>query len=366
MTISDEQARLQIIRTILKEQPLPVQNGAGEVQLVIDSSDADDCAVYDLPGNLSLVVGMDFIRGTKFTLFREGYLNYFDIGYYLIVANLSDIAAMGATPIGLTTVVRYPDALEDADFAEIIKGIEEAASLYNTPIIGGDIGGYTEVVLVATAFGIAESGKYLRRRGTVETDVLCVTGYLGLPSTALVYFTRAKHAGLRLSDEEEQELLQSWKRPVAHIAVGKALAELGIVRACQDVSDGGKATIEQLAKTSNVSFEIYEDSLPIHPITIKVAHFLGVDSVSLALSSSVDFQLMFSVPKDALEQVRAALERLPGSGSRLSILGYAIPQAMSSRLVRYDGSISSIPGTAWKHQKGDVASVILGESDGRL
>lgn len=358
MTISGEQTRLQIIRSILKEQSLPLQSSNASVDLVVDANDADDCAVYNFPGNLSLVVGMDFIRGTKFTLFREHYLNYFDIGYYLVVANLSDVAAMGATPIGLTTVVRYPDTLEDVDFAEIIQGIQEAASHYNTPIVGGDIGGYAEVVLAATAFGIAESGKYLKRRGTVEADMLCVTGYLGLPSTALVYFTRAKQAGLRLSDEEEQELLRSWKRPVAHVAAGRALAELGIVHACQDVSDGGKATIEQLAQTSNVSFEIHEDCLPIHPITIKVAHFLGVDSVSLALSSSVDFQLMFSVPQQSVEHVKAAFQHLPDS--QLYVLGHAIPPTEPSRLVRHDGTISSIPGTAWNHQKGNITSVILG------
>jgi thiamine-monophosphate kinase len=358
MTISDEQTRLQIIRSILNEQTLSVHNTAGAVHLVVDSSDADDCAVYNIVGKLSLVVGMDFIRGTQFTLFREGYLNYFDLGYYLVVANLSDVAAMGATPIGLTTVIRYPDTLTDADFALVIKGIKEAASLYHTPIVGGDIGGYAEVVLAATALGIAERGKCLQRAGTEEKDVLCVTGYLGLPSTALVYFTRAKPAGLVLSDEEEQELLRSWKRPVAHVAEGVALASLGTVHACQDVSDGGKATIEQLAKTSNVSFEIHEDVLPIHPITIKVAQYLKVDSVSLALSSSVDFQLMFSVPKLCIERVKETFQDIPGSS--LSVLGHALPQSETSRIIRSDGTVSSIPGTAWNHQQGNVTSVILG------
>ncbi len=360
MTISDEQTRLQIIHNILNEQSLPAQIIASSIDLVVDSSDADDCAVYDLPGNLSLVVGMDFIRGTKFTLFREKYLNYFDIGYYLVIANLSDVAAMGATPIGLTTVVRYPDTLKDADFAEIIQRIKEAASLYHTPIVGGDIGGYVEVVLAATAFGIAESGKYLKRRGTVETDVLCVTGYLGLPSTALVYFTRAKPAGLNLPDDEEEMLLRSWKRPIAHIAEGVALASLGIVHACQDVSDGGKATIGQLASTSRVSFEIYEESLPIHPVTLKVAHYLKVDPVALALSVSVDFQLMFTVPKICFEQVRETFQDIPGSS--LFLLGIAIPESVPSRLVRRSGTISPIPGTAWNQQKEDVTSVILGGS----
>ena len=210
MTISDEQTRLQIIRSILQEQTLPVQGIAAGVNLVVDADDADDCAVYNLAGNLSLVVGMDFIRGTKFTLFREHYLNYFDIGYYLVVANLSDVAAMGATPIGLTTVVRYPDTLEDADFAEVIQGIKEAASFYHTPIVGGDIGGYVEVVLAATAFGIAEEGAYLKRRGTVETDVLCVTGYLGLPSRLLS--TESQAAGLIFREEDKS--FYGRKRPV--------------------------------------------------------------------------------------------------------------------------------------------------------
>ncbi len=358
MTISGEQERLKIIRSILQERSAPLQSFGGAVRLVVGANDVDDCAVYDLPGNLSLVVGMDFVRGTKFTLFRENYLSYFDIGYYLVVANLSDVAAMGATPIGLTTVVRYPDTLEDHAFAEIIQGIQEAASHYNTPIIGGDIGGYVEVVLAATALGIADSGSYLKRKGIEEADALCVTGYLGLPSTALAYFTRAKKQGFVLSAEEEQILLMSWKRPVAHIAEGKALAKLAIVHACQDVSDGGKATLEQLAGLSNVSFEIYEDCLPIHAITRKVAQFLRVDEVSLALSSSVDFQLMFAVPQSGVELVRETFHALPAS--ELYVLGHAIPATEPSHLIRRDGSISLIPGTAWNHQVGDVTSVILG------
>jgi thiamine-monophosphate kinase len=360
MTISGEQERLQIIRSILKEQALPFQIPGGAVRLVVDANDADDCAVYDLPGNLSLVVGMDFVRGTKFTLFRENYLSYFDIGYYLVVANLSDVAAMGATPIGLTTVVRYPDTLEDEDFAEIIRGIQEAAAYYNTPIVGGDIGGYVEVVLAATAFGIADTGSYLKRKGIEGADALCVTGYLGLPSTALAYFARAKKQGFVLSVEDEEILLTSWKRPVAHIVEGKALAALGIVHACQDVSDGGKATLEQLAALSTVSFEIYEDCLPIHPITRKVAHFLEVDEVALALSSSVDFQLMFSVAQAGIKQIEETFQRLPGS--EFSVLGHAISATEPSRLVRRNGSVTTIPGTSWNHQVGDVTTVILGSA----
>jgi thiamine-monophosphate kinase len=354
VTYSDEQQRLEIIRHILKRQTfekLPMR-------LVSGTEDADDCAVYNLPGNLSLVVGTDFVRGTQFVLFQEGYLNYFDIGYYLVVANLSDIAAMGATPTGLTTVIRYPDTLEDADFIQVVEGIKEAASVYKTPIVGGDIGSYNEMVLAATAFGITEQGRYFRRRGTIEGDILCVTGDIGLPSTALVYFTRAKKEGFALSQEEEKLLINSWRCPIARISEGIALAKHGVVHACQDVSDGAKATIDQLGRASTISFKIYENSLPIHPITAEVATFLQVDPVALALSASVDFHLMFTIAPNDLDATQKALQDV---GCELHAIGQAIPGAEASCFVRKDESISPVPGTVWKQQNGNVAQIILGK-----
>src|SRR5437762_3018688 len=103
MAISGEHQRLELIRTLLRGQSSFSTNLP--VSLAVRAEDQDDCAVYDFSDNLSLVVGMDFVRGTGFKLFQEGLLDYFDLGYYLVVANLSDIAAMGAKPIGLTTVV---------------------------------------------------------------------------------------------------------------------------------------------------------------------------------------------------------------------------------------------------------------------
>jgi len=354
MKISGEQKRLEIVRQILAEQPF-LENSI-PVQLVVNAEDADDCAIYDLPGNLSLVVGTDFIRGTGFILFQEQYLNYFDIGYYLVIANLSDIAAMGATPIGLTTVVRYNDTLDDDDFRQLLEGIKEAASSYNTPIIGGDIGGYVEVVLAATAFGITERGKYLQRKGTLESDILCITGQPGLPSTALVYFTRAKNDGFFLSEEEEHILLQSWKRPIARIEEGKALTRLGVVHACQDVSDGVKATIDQFAKASNVSFVLYESLLPIHSITKKVANFLQLDPVALAFSASVDFHLMFTIAQQDIAIVKQTLALL---NCTLYQIGQAISVTEPSYLVRNDERISAVPGTAWQQQPGNVTRTII-------
>ena len=357
--MSDEHSRLEILRNILKDSPSLNTLGL-PVQLVMGAEAADDCAVYDLPGNLSLVIGMDFVRGTGFVLFQAGHLNYFDVGYYLIVANLSDIAAMGATPIGLTTAIRYTETLTDDHFAQLLTGMKAAADFYETPIVGGDIGGYNEMVLAATALGITERGRYLTRRSTVPGDILCTTGYLGLASTAIVYFNKAKKAGLHLSSVEETLLLNAWKRPTAQVKTGKLLAEAGCIHACQDVSDGAKATIEQLSSASGVSFEIHAAHLPIHPITTAVAQFLAIDPIALAFSASVDFQLLFTVSSSDLEQVRRMFHThsLP-----LFMLGYALPGTEPIRLKRPDGSISVLPGQVWKQQTQDITSVILASSD---
>ena len=354
MEISGEQKRLEIVRQILAVQSF--QGNSIPVQLVVSAENADDCAVYDLPGNLSLVVGTDFIRGTGFILFQKGLLNYFDIGYYLVIANLSDIAAMGATPIGLTTVIRYKDTLDDANFRQLLEGIKAAALFHSTPIIGGDIGGYVEVVLAATALGITERGKYLQRKGTREGDILCITGQAGLPGTALVYFTQAKNDGFRLSKDEEDILLQSWKRPIAHIQEGKALLNLGIVHACQDVSDGVKATVDQLATASNVSFRLYETHFPIHEITKKVARFLHLDPIALAFSASVDFHLMFTIAQQDIDTVKNTFTLL---NCALYQIGHAISATESSYLVRNNGGKSAVPGIAWQQQPGDVIRTII-------
>src|SRR5690242_6324831 len=69
-----------------------------ELRLATGSADADDCAVIDVDGRCSLVLGSDYIRGVKFALYERGLMTPRDLGWYLAVANFSDVAAMGAMP----------------------------------------------------------------------------------------------------------------------------------------------------------------------------------------------------------------------------------------------------------------------------
>ena len=95
-----------------------------EIKVPMDA--LDDCAVIELKNSEKLVIGSDYIRGRQFYLFQSGHMDYFDLGYYLVCANLSDIAAMGAHPIGLTLIFRYPKNFPLADTVKILDGIKAA------------------------------------------------------------------------------------------------------------------------------------------------------------------------------------------------------------------------------------------------
>lgn len=350
--ISDETTRLKTLKNILLKD-----NNEGLNPLIqVSVESLDDAALIKISEEESIVVASDFIRGSGFYLFQLGYLDYFDIGYYLIAANLSDIAAMGAEPFALTTVIRYKKEMTDEQFSQIVRGIKAAANFFNVQIIGGDIGGYSTDVLAATALGTVKTENALLRKGVKNNDLLCVTGAIGLPITALVYFKEVKPLNFSLSIQEEEKILLSWKRPVARIKEGLLLSKNKVANACQDISDGLKATIQQMSDASNKTFTVYSDRLPIDETTKKIASFLDTDSVKIAVSASVDFELMFTISP---EQERFCSELFKKYGCNYSVIG-EVNSLNKNILLDSSGNQLELPGVEWKQQTGDYLKEIIG------
>ena len=320
----------------------------------------DDCAVYDLDGPVTLVVGSDYVRGPRFALYEHGLLTNIDIGYYLVTANVSDIAAMGAAPIGVLTVVRYPDDLDDTGFLDVMAGIHQACTDLGTLNVGGDIGNAERIVLSASAIGICRTGTALTRRGAQPGDHLCVTGPCGLLGAAVAYFPRRDANSWTLPDNTEHDLLTHWRRPRPRVAEGRLLSTGGYATACQDTSDGLRATIEQLATASDVGFTITADDIAVHPAVSAVAKLIGTDDLTLAMSASADFQLAFTVPDDRLDACRDAFDR---NGLTLDVIGRATPPADGVTYLTRDGSRTELPGVAWKHQSTDISTLVTGRSE---
>jgi thiamine-monophosphate kinase len=353
--VSDEMVRLGMVKTIL---------GGARQSIWADSliqagvQDMDDAALVRWTDTESLVVTTDFVRGSGFYLFELGRLDYFDVGFYLIGANLSDIAAMGARPFALLTVIRYKNELDDRDFVAIFEGMKAAADACKVRIIGGDIGGHTSDVFSATALGLVKTENALLRRNVRDNDLLCVTGTVGLAITALTYFKRVKPLGFILPEEEEKRILLSWRRPKPRVNEGQILSENRLAHACQDVSDGLKATVEQMSAASGRTFTIYAERLPIDPTTRAMAEFLGEDCVHIACSASVDFELLFTMSRDIEQRCTRLFEE---AGCTYTVIG-EVNDGERNIIVDAEGKKKELPGIPWVQQTGDYLSDIVHKS----
>ncbi|MGH3718797.1 MAG: thiamine-phosphate kinase [Pseudonocardiaceae bacterium] len=312
------------------------------MSLIADAESQDDCAVFRISEPLDVVASSDYVRGSKFRLHELGLLDEYDLGYYLASANFSDIAAMGARPIGLLSVVRYPKSMSDDTFEMVLSGIRDSCALAGAPNVGGDIGSAERLILSATALGVCAQGRALMRTGAGEGDAVYVTGATGIAGAALQYFG-AEKIDTTIEGEHRSELLRSWKRPTARVRHGLLLGRLGHVTSCIDTSDGLKAAIETIAHRSGCGARISEGAVPVLSEVSAVACHLQRDPLDIVFGDSVDFQLVFTAP--ATCELLNAFEEFDEKPIRLGVM----TREPGVWLEKRDGSLTPLPGQSWRH-----------------
>ncbi len=234
----------------------------------------DDAAVIQALGDTSLVVSTDTsVEGVHF---KREWLSAKEIGYRAAAAALSDLAAMGAKPIGLLSAIAMPeDRLSELD--EIAAGIGDAASLCEAPILGGDLSRGSELSITITVLGT--TGNPLLRSRARAGDIVYVTGVLGGPLAAL----RDLEAGRQPASENRER----FARPVPRIREAQWLSANG-ASAAIDISDGLAADAAHIAAASGVYLEIDLESVPL------VAGISAPDSVL----SGEEYELLISARRE--------------------------------------------------------------------
>ncbi|KAB3547840.1 MAG: thiamine-phosphate kinase [ANME-2 cluster archaeon] len=266
----------------------------------------EDCAVIDLADAEYLVATTDMFHRT--TDFPEE-MSAWQIGWMCAAGTLSDIAAMGAHPCGLLVSIGLPD-LPPAFVESMIDGMSACALECGTAIIGGDTDSHQELTISGTALGHVRKDQILRRRGAQVGDLVCVTGYLGTAGAGM----RALESGRAADDPVAVKKLFE---PIPRIAEGISLAESKTVTSMMDNSDGLSISLYQLAEVSGCGFTIQADSLPVLP-GLDPDLGLGPD-LELALYSGGDFELLFTVAPERLDDAMDACE--------LTIIGEVTPVA---------------------------------------
>ncbi|MEO7330280.1 MAG: thiamine-phosphate kinase [Minicystis sp.] len=272
---SSEWAKIALLRSILEGPPDPrVLLGIG-----------DDAALLSPPQGLLVWTVDTAVEGVHF---RRDLLTMDDIGYRATMAAASDLAAMGAAPLGLLAALILPADFSDEDLAALAHGQRTAADALGSALIGGNLARGRELSLSTTALGSAP--RPLTRGGARPGDALWIAGPVGLAGAGLVLLL----AGAPLGSAAAQAAVEAFRRPRARIAEGLRAAP--IARAAIDVSDGLAQDLGHLARASGVRAVLAAASL-CTPALVAAAAELGRDPLDLALHGGEDYALVVALPR---------------------------------------------------------------------
>ena len=263
----------------------------------------DDAALLTVPSGQELAMAIDtMVEGIHFPRNTAAA----DIGWKALAVNLSDLAAMGATPAWALLALTLPGA-DEAFVDAFADGFAQLAQTYRLALVGGDTTRGALTVSVAV-HGFVPPGKALKRAGAQIGDAVLVTGTLGDAAGGLRLLQQGGPV-----DVQSGYLIDRLNRPTPRVAAGLALRECA--NACIDVSDGLLADLGHICTASGVGAEIDAALLPRSSALLGL--FDDASSLNFALSGGDDYELCFTVPAQRLASVQADLAKLGCGATRI-------------------------------------------------
>lgn len=239
----------------------------------------DDGAIVQPPSGTQLIIATDTM--VEHVHFSFDYMSLEDVGYRVLAANISDLAAMGSFPLYYIVNISSPKSFANSSLVKLINGMKELAGLYQMDLIGGDTTSSEQLVITVTVFGAVLPNKSRLRNLAQAGDVVFVTGNLGEVGYGLHLIHHQKF-------DPENYFIKKHIRPVPRMDFVEKTKD--IKRIClNDVSDGISSELNEIAESSNVLIEIDWSSIPIHEDMQSVEKDL---LKRFALSSGEDFELV--------------------------------------------------------------------------
>lgn len=287
----------------------------------------DDAALLDCPPGRTLVAATDtLVAGVHFPVDMPPAA----IGHRALAVNLSDLAAMGATPAWFLLALTLPTA--DADWLEgFSTGLRDLARAHKLALVGGDTT-RGPLTITVTALGHVAPAAALRRAGAQIGDDIYISGHPG-----------AAAAGLRVWQAAVQEaavLRDTFLYPVPRLALGQALT--GLAHAAIDVSDGLCADLAHILTASGVGATLDVEHVPLHPAAVTA---LGEQTArELALTGGDDYELCFIAPPAAAAQILAAGRKAGCAVTRIGRI-----EEQSGLRVQLHGKPMAVPQPGYQH-----------------
>ncbi len=266
----------------------------------------DDCAAIDL--------GKEYLLVTTDLMYQQTHIpaqmTPYQMGWFVVAINLSDIAAKGGIPLGLVLAYGLPKETSELFLRELVKGADACAVAYGTTIVGGDTKETQEITLCGTAFGTVKKDEFMSRTGVSPGDVVAVTGTLGKAGAGYYALKR----GIL-----EKNLASALLEPRPRFTEGRLLAQQHCVSSSIDLSDGLSSCLYQLQELNNVGFEIKKSAIPLASELFELLDKQhGIDPYNIALHFGGDYELLVTMPPEAFEKAQKTLKR---HGADLTAIG---------------------------------------------
>jgi len=300
----------------------------------VQIASGDDCASVIVPENKQLLITTDtLIAGVHFPAGTSAE----DIAYKAIMVNLSDLAAMGATPAWITLAITLPE-VDEPWLQKFSATMFEILQRFNISLIGGDTT-KGRLSITVQAMGLCDKDKIMRRNQAKAGDWIYVTGCLGDAAIGL-------HALLnKIDDECLQSCINKLNRPEARVKFAEQLVEH--VNCAIDISDGLVADLGHIIAASQCGAQVSLSRIPVSPD----AHFYfekynkGIIDWPMLLTRGDDYELCFTIAEDKV----AIIEELACQHElTLSCIG-EISEGKGLNIMDEDGKAQDFTGTGFKH-----------------
>jgi len=280
----------------------------------------DDAACLRVPPGKDLLVSSDtLVSGVHFLPSWDAY----DIACKAVRVNVSDMAAMGASPCWLMLALTLP-TLDEPWLQRFSEGLRDSLAYFDMALIGGDTT-RGPLSMTMTIHGVIDEGKAVRRSGANAGDTIYVTGALGAAACALKQRDRCD-----LDARDRAVLEKKLHTPEPRLDFNDCLQ--AYASSAIDVSDGLCADLQHIGTKSGVGACLFLDNIPVHPLVEK---YQGENALAFALRGGDDYELCFTIPPHHED---AFLRTLAASG----LMAYPI------------GMIESATGLRAKNVCGDV------------
>lgn len=254
----------------------------------------DDCAILDVPDGHQLAVSTDtLVSGIHF--FSD--VNPYRLGFKSLAVNLSDLAAMGATPKWVSLAITLPD-LKEKWLAEFSRGFFALAKQFNIDLIGGDTTKGPLSITISVK-GIVPRDRSLLRSGAKIGDLICVSGHLGDGGVGLASKLN------RLQVNDTQYFVDALELTLPRIKLGIELR--GLASSCIDISDGLAQDLQHIIKSSSCAAKLNIEELPLSFSLLKEVSNGVINkhqAIQYALTGGDDYELLFTINEDNLCQLK--------------------------------------------------------------